>query len=501
MNKNNRLYIYNTAASSKELFKSINEDKVLMYVCGITPYDLSHIGHARAYITFDIIYRYLKHLGYNVIYVRNFTDIDDKIIKRANEENTTVSSISAKYIGEYHKDMSALSVLPPTYEPRATETIKEMIDLIKGLADKGHVYEKNGDVFFRVNSYKGYGKLSHKNIDELLSGARIPLNEEKENPLDFVLWKKSKQGEPSWDSPWGKGRPGWHIECSAMSMKFLGESIDIHGGGSDLIFPHHENEIAQSESYTGKKFVNYWIHNGFVNINNEKMSKSLKNFITVRDLLEKYHPEVIRLFFMFTHYRSFIDFSDEGLESAKHSLIRLYQAMNLCNDFKDKTDKGDIRINHLNLNEKTVSPTKEIRDFSNNFYDAMNDDFNTPSALSVIFNLIRKINKIINDSLLSGIINSNDLNFLDEALLFIKAVFDIFGILKENPELFIEMSLKNTSGISLTEEEIQAFIEKRNIFRQKREYKSADEIRNMLLEKGVLLEDSNYGTTFKIINR
>ncbi|MDA8053074.1 MAG: cysteine--tRNA ligase [Deltaproteobacteria bacterium] len=498
MNKNNKLYIYNTASSSKELFKPIEGNRVLMYVCGITAYDLSHIGHARAYITFDIIYRYLKRLGYDVVYVRNFTDIDDKIIKRANEENTTVSSISEKYIGEYHKDMNALSVLPPAYEPRATETIKEMIDLTRGLIDKGHAYEKNGDVFFRVNSYKGYGKLSHKNLGELLAGARIPLNEEKENLLDFALWKRSKPGEPSWDSPWGKGRPGWHIECSAMSMKFLGESIDIHGGGSDLIFPHHENEIAQSESYTGKKFVNYWIHNGFVNINNEKMSKSLKNFITVRDLLEKYNPEVIRLFFMFTHYRSFIDFSFEGLESAKHSLARLYQAINLYKGFKDRIGKGDIKINYLN--EEREEGAEEIKDFSGDFYDAMNDDFNTPSALSVIFNLVRKINKIINDSLLSGSINHNDLNFLDKALSLIPLVSDIFGILKENPELFIETNLKDTSKISLTEEEIQAFIEKRNMLRQKREYKMADEIRNMLLKKGVLLEDSNYGTTFKIIN-
>ncbi len=499
MNKNDKLYIYNTIASSKELFKPINGSKVSMYVCGITAYDLSHIGHARAYITFDIIYRYLKYLGYNVIYVRNFTDIDDKIIKRANEENASVSSISAKYIGEYRKDMDALSVLPPTYEPRATETIKEIIDLIKGLMDRGHAYLKNGDVFFRVNSYKEYGKLSHKNLGELLAGARIPLNEEKENLLDFVLWKRSKQGEPSWDSPWGKGRPGWHVECSAMSMKFLGESIDIHGGGSDLIFPHHENEIAQSESYTGKKFVNYWIHNGFVNINNEKMSKSLKNFVTVRDLLTKYHPEVIRLFFMFAHYRSFIDFSDEGIESAKQSLIRLYQAINLYDGFKDKTNKGDVRINCLK--KETTDPAKEIKDFKNDFYDAMNDDFNTPSALSVIFDIVRKSNKIINGSLPGGIIDSNDLSFLDEALSFIKAVSGIFGILKENPKLFIEGSLKDISEISLTDKEIQDFIEKRNALRQKKEYKMADEIRDMLLKEGILLEDSNYGTTFKIINK
>lgn len=494
INKNNGLYIYNTAALSKELFKPIHDGRVLMYVCGITAYDLSHIGHARAYVTFDIIYRYLKHIGYDVVYVRNFTDIDDKIINRSHEENTTVASISSKYIEEYHKDMSALSVLTPTYEPKATETIREMIDLIKGLIEKGSAYEQNGDVFFRVKSFNEYGKLSHKNIDELLSGARIPLNEDKEDLLDFALWKRFKQGEPSWDSPWGKGRPGWHIECSAMSMKFLGESIDIHGGGSDLIFPHHENEIAQSESYTGKQFVNYWIHNGFVNINNEKMSKSLKNFVTIRDLLAKYHPEAIRLFFMFTHYRSFMDFSDDGVESAKHSLARLYRAINLYKDFKNKIAGKIIKID--NTDKKTRGFEKEVQDFSNDFYDAMNDDFNTPAALSVIFNLIRKTNKVINDSLLSGIINVGDMQCLDKAFLLTGKISDIFGILKESPELF-----KDTSGILLAKEEIETLIEKRNMLRQKREYKAADDIRNELLRQGVILEDSNCETTFKIIGK
>lgn len=509
MNKNNRLYIYNSISQVKELFKPINDDRVLMYVCGITAYDLSHIGHARAYITFDIIYRYLKHIGYNVVYVRNFTDIDDKIIKKAQQENSTVWAISAKYIDEYHKDMSALSVLTPTYEPKATETIKEMVGLIEGLTAKGNAYEKNGDVFFRVDSFREYGKLSHKNIGELLPNARIPLNEEKENPLDFALWKKSKEGEPSWISPWGEGRPGWHIECSAMSMKFLGESIDIHGGGSDLIFPHHENEIAQSESYTGKKFVNYWIHNGFVNINHEKMSKSLKNFITIRDLLGKYHPEAIRLFFMFTHYRSFIDFSDEGIESAKQSLMRLYQAINLYGDFKSKVNKKDIKTGGfaqtaVKIKENTVAGAvgpDALEIFNNDFYGAMNDDFNTSSALSVIFNLVRKTNKLINDSLINGFVYNDELNFIDGAFSFISDISGIFGILKENPELFIETNLKDTSMITLTEEEINVLIEKRNEFREKKEYKKADEIRNMLLEKGIILEDSNFKTDFKIINK
>ncbi|MHB8231552.1 MAG: cysteine--tRNA ligase [bacterium] len=514
--------IYNTLSQSKEIFKPLNEDKVLMYVCGITAYDISHIGHARAYITFDIIYRYLRHLGYNVVYVRNFTDIDDKIIKKANDENSTVEKISSKYINEYHSDMNALSVLSPTYEPRATETISEMINLISGLINKGNAYEISGDVFFRVDSFKGYGKLSHKNIDELIAGSRIPVNEEKENLLDFALWKRSKEGEPSWDSPWGKGRPGWHIECSAMSMKFLGESIDIHGGGSDLIFPHHENEIAQSESYTGKNFVNYWIHNGFVNINSEKMSKSLKNFITVRDVLDKFHPEALRLFFMFTHYRSFIDFSFEGIESAKQSLARLYQAVNLYGDFRNKLtldsagsgakdganyknaeDSGGAK-NRIRIKEDASAGAGEnIEDYKNWFYDAMNDDFNTARAVSVIFDLVRKTNKIINDSMAENAIMPADVNFLDASMSFIKETLsDILGILNEDAKRFTGTNLMNlpephSTASAVNEEEIKKLIEKRNEFRKNKEYGSADEIRKLLLEKGIVLEDTGFGTTYK----
>ncbi len=493
--KENRLYIYNTFSLVKEIFKPLSEGTVLMYVCGITAYDYSHIGHARAYITFDIVYRYLTYIGYNVRYVRNFTDIDDKIIKKSLEEKIPISTVTEKYINEYRRDMNALFVLPPTFEPKATDTIKEMIEIIIGLIDKGKAYEKNGDVFFRVKSFNDYGKLSHKNIDELIAGARIPLNEDKENVLDFALWKKSKDGEPFWESPWGNGRPGWHIECSAMSMKFLGESIDIHGGGSDLVFPHHENEMAQSESYTGHKFVNYWMHNGFVNINNEKMSKSLKNFITVRDLATAYHPEVVRLFFMFTHYRSFIDFSYDGLESSRQSLIRLYQALNLFAELK----KG--------MEEKTVSvsgsPNNALTDFDfeRKFRDGMNDDFNTPQALSVIFNLTRKINKIMNDSISGGVINATDLEFIENAVSFISlASKEVLGILNENPADFINENLKDVSKTSITAEEIKSLIEKRNGYRRAKDYKKADEIRNMLLEKGVVLEDSGQGTGYKIIS-
>ncbi len=503
---NGNLYIYNTLSLTKEPFKPINGDRVLMYVCGITAYDLSHIGHARAYITFDIIYRYLRRLGYNVVYVRNFTDIDDKIIKKANEENSTVEKISSKYIGEYHKDMDALNVLTPTYEPKATETIPEMINLASGLIKKGSAYEINGDVFFRVGSFKGYGKLSHKNIDELISGSRVPVNEEKENFLDFALWKKSKEGEPSWDSPWGKGRPGWHIECSAMSMKFLGESIDIHGGGSDLIFPHHENEIAQSESYTGKKFVNYWIHNGFVNINSEKMSKSLKNFITVREVLDKFHPEALRLFFMFTHYRSFIDFSLEGVESAEQSLLRLYQAVNLYGGFKKLIEENGITVKRGDVSLKAESgggKTQEnMASFKDDFYNAMNDDFNTARAISVIFDLVRKTNKIINDSMAQNFINSEDAAFLDSAAAFIKeSLSGIFGLLNEDPKRFIESNpadiAANGGGTYINGEEIKKLIDERNEFRKNKDYGSADGIRKLLLEKGVVLEDTGFGTTYK----
>ncbi|MHB1697295.1 MAG: cysteine--tRNA ligase [bacterium] len=503
--------IYNTLSLSKEIFKPLNEDKVLMYVCGITAYDLSHIGHARAYITFDIIYRYLTHLGYNVVYVRNFTDIDDKIIKKANEENSTVEKISSKYINEYHSDMNALSVLNPTYEPRATETITEMVDLISELINKGNAYEVNGDVFFRVDSFRGYGKLSHKNIDELIAGSRIPANEEKENLLDFALWKRSKDGEPSWDSPWGKGRPGWHIECSAMSMKFLGESIDIHGGGSDLIFPHHENEIAQSESYTGKKFVNYWIHNGFVNINSEKMSKSLKNFVTVRDVLDKFHPEALRLFFMFTHYRSFIDFSFEGIESAKQSLARLYQAVNLYGDFRNKLIEdaagGDTENRIIIKEGGFAGGGGNIENYKKDFYDAMNDDFNTARAVSVIFDLVRKTNKIINDSMAQNVIMPADVNFLDAAMSFIKETLsDIFGILNEDAKKFIGTNLIDlpypyNTAAAIGEEDIKKFIEKRNEFRKSKEYGLADEIRKLLLEKGIVLEDTGFGTTYKLAGK
>lgn len=493
------IYIYNTVSQKKEPFKPIKPDDVLMYVCGITAYDFAHLGHARAYITFDVIYRYLGYRGFKVTYVRNFTDIDDKIIKRANEEGRTTEEVASAFIDEFARDMDSLAVSKPDFEPKATETIPEMIKIVSGLIEKGNAYEKNGDVFFRVGSFREYGKLSHKNLDELIAGSRVPQNEEKENPLDFALWKSSKPGEPSWDSPWGKGRPGWHIECSAMSMKFLGESIDIHGGGSDLIFPHHENEIAQSESYTGKNFVNYWMHNGFVNINNEKMSKSLKNFITIRGLLEEYHPECIRLFFMFTHYRSFIDFSYEGLDSARQSLARLYQALKLYEELVAEVEGKRLAVKEESGVSGEAPDENSAEKEMSAFNDAMNDDFNTPVALSVIFNAVRKANGIMNGSFSAGSIVKGEYDYLNALFAIIRKISaGVLGILNEEPAEFIRENLMDVSSTGFTAEEIKSLILERDDCRKNKEYSKADEIRKKLLDNGIVLEDTGHGTTFKI---
>jgi len=322
-----KLLVYNTLTKTKEEFQPLEPNKVKMYVCGVTVYDYCHIGHARSAVVFDVIYRYLLFLGYDVVYVRNFTDIDDKIIRRAQEEHTDYRTIAERYIEAFYEDMDRLGVLRPTVEPRATEHIKEMIEIIQKLFDKGYAYQSGRDVYFSVERFPGYGKLSGRSLEDMMAGARVDIDEHKRNPFDFVLWKGSKEGEPAWDSPWGPGRPGWHIECSAMSAKYLGETFDIHGGGKDLIFPHHENEIAQSEAAFGKPFVRYWLHNGFVNINNEKMSKSLGNFLTIREILDKVHPEALRLFVISKHYRNPVDFSDEAIREAERGLERLYMTL------------------------------------------------------------------------------------------------------------------------------------------------------------------------------
>ena len=449
-----------------------------MYVCGVTVYDYCHIGHGRSAVAFDIIYRYLKHKGYNVIFVKNFTDVDDKIINRANNEDKNCREISEKYIKEYYRDMKELNIEKPTYEPRATEHINDIIGLVKRLIDKDFAYDIDGDVYYSVEKFKDYGKLSHKNIDELKSGARVEINEKKKNPLDFALWKKSKEGEPWWESPWGKGRPGWHIECSAMSMKYLGESFDIHGGGEDLIFPHHENEIAQSEAATGKPFARYWIHNGFVRINKEKMSKSLGNFFTLRDVLKKYNGETLRYFLLLTHYRSPIDFSFEGLDAAKEALNRFYnfiQRLEETEFFKDGERDNDF--------ECALNSLIEL------FESAMDDDFNAPKAIGEVFATIRLFNQY-----LDNVEKNSKKPFKGYKEKFLDDVNKISNVLGVFDTSSANWFIPDDIDISW----VKRKIEERAIARKNKNYETADKIRNELAKYGVILEDSRNYTRWKV---
>ncbi|HEX2965678.1 MAG TPA: cysteine--tRNA ligase [Syntrophorhabdaceae bacterium] len=373
------LRVYNTSSGKKETFTPIEEGKVKMYACGVTVYDHCHIGHARSGIVFDTIFRYLKARGFDVIFVKNFTDIDDKIIRRSQEEKVSWQDVGEKYIASFHEDMDALNILRPTYEPRATEHIDDMIQLVDTLLKNGHAYSSGGDVYFSIESYKEYGGLSKRSLDEMLAGARVEIGEKKKNPLDFALWKASKDGEPSWKTPFGDGRPGWHLECSAMSTRYLGNPFDIHGGGKDLIFPHHENERAQTEAATHKKFVNYWVHNGFVNIDMEKMSKSIGNTLLIKDFLKEYHPEVLRLFFLATHYRSPVDYTARSIDEANNVLHKLYHT---CD-----------RVQQI-MKNKSVSPVQhpEADELRKKFSEAMDDDFNTALALSYVYELSKILN-------------------------------------------------------------------------------------------------------------
>ena len=484
------LTIYNTLSRKKEPFQPLQEGKVGMYVCGVTVYDFSHIGHARAAIVFDVIFRYLKHKGYEVTYVRNYTDVDDKIINKANKEGVDAKTIAERYIEEYDHDMDALNVEKPSFTPRATEHIKDMIDLIERLIGNGYGYEVEGDVYYEVSKLKGYGKLSGKNIEDLESGARVEVDDRKKNPLDFALWKASKPGEPSWDCPWGKGRPGWHIECSAMSQRLLGETFDIHGGGADLIFPHHENEIAQSEGATGKPFVHYWIHNGFVNINQEKMSKSLDNFFTIREILEHYHPEAVRLFLLSHHYRSPVDFSDQNLKEAQMGLDRLYT---LLKDFKEMQN-GEV--------QSSSSHEPEIRrlieSLPETFENAMDDDFNTASALGILQRTTRDLNRLLAEVKKDG---SGGLpsSLLDEGVKTFTTMGNVLGILTIDPIAYFQQKQdEGMKDIALSEEEILKYIEERKAARANKDWKRADEIRDELINKGIILEDTPQGTSWKV---
>ena len=458
------LQIYNTLTRQKEIFKPIQPGKISMYVCGITVYDFCHIGHARVLVAFDVITRFLRTQGWEVKYVRNITDIDDKIIKRANENNEEYTALTKRFIEFMHEDETRLGVAHPDIEPRATAYINDIIEMSKTLIEKGYAYSaSNGDVYYRVTRFNDYGKLTNKNVDELLSGARIEVDEIKEDARDFVLWKGAKQGEPAWASPWGDGRPGWHIECSAMSKRCCGETFDIHGGGPDLPFPHHENEIAQSEAANGCKYVNYWMHAGAVRVDGEKMSKSLGNFFTIRDVLEKYHPEVVRFLLISSHYRSPINYAEDNLMEARAGLERFYGAL-----------RSHVNVAPLALNEMQNSAYYQA------FVAAMNDDFNTRVALAGMYDLVRDLNNAKADPALAQ-------NLAGQ----LKALGLILGILQANPETFLQSGGSDV----IAAEEVERLIAERVQAKANKDYARADEIRKYLLEQKVVLEDSKVSGT------
>ncbi|VAX25813.1 Cysteinyl-tRNA synthetase [hydrothermal vent metagenome] len=467
------MLIFNTLTKKKEEFKPIDPPNVSMYVCGPTIYNYFHIGNGRTFMMADVIRRYLIYKGYNVKYVMNLTDVDDKIINKANEEGVNTKELTQKFEQAFFDDIEKLKIKRADVYPKATEHIKEIEDIISKLEAKQIAYNVNGNVFYDVIKFNGYGKLSGKNIDDLESGARVEVNEEKKNPLDFALWKKAKEGEPAWDSPWGEGRPGWHIECSAMSMKHLGETIDIHAGGSDLIFPHHENEIAQSEASSGHEFVKYWLHFGFLNINKEKMSKSLGNFFTTRDILSKYPAEAVRLLFVQSHYASPLNFSKELLDAAQKGAEKI-------------ANVGRIIVEGIKQNNISGSqPHFDIDKYVKSFTDAMDDNFNTPQATSVIFDFVHDINKVLaeNDN-----INSQ---FFDDAKKFLQSTADdVLGIVD-----FSDLEKENVDNKD--DAWILEQIELRAKAKTEKNYQLADEIRHSLADKGIILEDSKTGTTYK----
>ena len=489
------LRVYNTLSGGKEEFRPLVPGKVGMYVCGVTVYDYCHIGHARANIVFDIVYRYLKFSGYEVNYVRNYTDVDDKIINRANERGIDSQALAEEFIHAFDEDMAALGLDLPTCQPKATEHIPQIIAIVERLIERGMAYPSGGDVYFSVEKFPGYLKLSKRNLDEMRAGARIAPGEQKRNPMDFALWKAAKPGEPFWDSPWGPGRPGWHIECSAMSMQYLGESFDIHGGGKDLVFPHHENEIAQSEGASGKPFVKYWLHNGFVNVNQEKMSKSLGNFFTIRDILQKYDAEVVRFFILSAHYRSPIDFSDQNLEDAKAGLSRFYEALKAADETlsapaTSATSGGEVPAELREILDRVTTAEERFR-------EAMDDDFNTALAIGHLFDLVRGLNRIVAEKSLqeSPVLR----NGLREGREQLRRLGGVLGLFESEPVAWLEK--QKSAGLKaggLSAEAIEALIVERRQARANRDFARADQIRDELDAQGIMLLDSKEGTTWKL---
>lgn len=481
--------IYNTLTGKKEEFIPFSKNEVRIYACGVTVYDYCHIGHARSAIVFDVMRKYFHYKGFHVTYVRNFTDIDDKIINRAQKEGIPWDAVAKKYTDEYYTDMDRLGVGRADVEPKATEHIGEIIAIVQKLIEKGFAYEADGSVYYSVDAFPAYGKLSKRDKDEMIAGARIEVDERKKNPLDFALWKKSKEGEPFWESPWGEGRPGWHIECTAMSMKHLGESFDIHGGGADLLFPHHENEIAQSEAASGKPFVKYWVHNGFITIDKEKMSKSLGNFFTIREVLDRFDPEVVRFFLLSTHYRSPIEFSDLLLQEAEASIDKYYTTIMRIQDFVEKKTDG----------EETLSKAGELFSallssfFIGNFQEAMDDDFNTALAIGHIFELVRELNRFL-DSKPSSLQDRQLVLSAQERLAEAGEILHLFG----RTPLEWYASLMKVKSIALSETEIHQKIKERRDARLRKDWQLADTIRRELEEKGIILEDKKDGTDWKV---
>ncbi|GAA3644026.1 cysteine--tRNA ligase [Asaccharospora irregularis] len=463
--------LYNTLTRTKEEFVPLEEGKVKMYVCGPTVYNYIHIGNARPFIIFDTLRRYFEYRGYDVTYVQNFTDVDDKIIKRGHEEGISPEEVASKYINEYFVDCDGLGIKRASVHPRVTDNIQQIIKFITDLEDKGYAYEVNGDVYFDTNKFEGYGKLSKQKRDELEAGARIEINDQKRHPMDFVLWKAKKEGEPGWESPWGEGRPGWHIECSVMSNRYLGETIDIHAGGQDLTFPHHENEIAQSEARSGKPFSRYWMHNGYININNEKMSKSKGNFFTVRDISKLYDLEIVRFFMLSAHYRNPVNFSDEMLNQAKAGLERLYNT-------KEKLQFTIDNLEQSGVSEKEKELLTELDGFRQKFIEAMDDDLNTADGISIIFELAKFVNSNVDEN---------------SSLEFAKKCLEEFN------ELTGVLNIVNKSNNNSVDAEIEDLINQRTEAKKNKDFQLADEIRQKLLDKGIVLEDTRQGVKWKRI--